>query len=81
MPFLYIKISATSTVKMKNQLPFNILFVIAYSSTVRRSYTQIVNGMSKLRAKAPHVSPIDVNITAANMLAAFITNTPNREST
>ena len=79
MPFLYIKISATSTVKMKNQLPFNILFAIAYSSTVRRSYTQIGNNMSKLHAKAPHVSPIDVNITAANTLAAFITNTPSEK--
>ena len=74
MPFLFIRISAASTVKMKNQLPFTILFLMAYASNVRRSYTQIVNNMSKLPAKAPHVSPIDVNITASNMLAAFIAN-------
>ena len=35
--------------------------------------------MSKLHAKAPHVSPIDVNITEANIVAAFITNTPSEK--
>ena len=79
MPFLFMRISAALTAKMKNQLPFTILFVMACASTVRCSYKQIANNMSKLPAKAPHVLPINVNITASNTLAVFITNTPREK--
>lgn len=79
VPFLFIRISATSTAKMENQLLFTILFVITYSSTVDRSCTHAVNDMSKPPAKAIHASPIDVSIAASNIIVAFFANAPREK--